>query len=65
MMHRKDRLDMAIKSAKTHLEGEHDNIVTKKEIYIGAIVTDCKQNCYFSGEIHRDVELSIRQYCKN
>ena len=32
MMHRKDRLDMAIKSAKTHLEGEHDNIVTKKEI---------------------------------
>lgn len=32
MMHRKDRLDMAIKSAKAHLEGESDNITTTKEI---------------------------------
>ena len=32
MMHRKDRLDMAIKNAKTHLEGEYDKIATKKEL---------------------------------
>ena len=32
MMHRKDRLDMAIKSAKTHLEGDRDNIATQKEL---------------------------------
>ena len=31
-MHRKDRLDMAIKSAKTHLEGDRDNIATQKEL---------------------------------
>ena len=28
----KDRLDMAIKRAKTHLEGEYDKIATKKEL---------------------------------
>ena len=32
MMHRKDRLDMAIKSAKSHLEGDRDNIATQKEL---------------------------------
>jgi len=31
----------------------------KKKKYIGAIVTDCKQNCYFSGEKYLYVELSI------